>query len=216
MNALTQAMLRNALGLAIFAVITAGLIAATQILTAERIEDQRRASEAAALQEVVPAEAHDNELLDDYFPLPRSERLRSSAGDHGWRAIRDSQVTAVVLPANAPDGYNGDIELIMGIDRDGILLGVRVIRHQETPGLGDGIERRKSDWILDFEGRSLDNPEPEGWQVGPDGGEFDAFSGATITPRAVVRAVYRGLDFFQEHRSALLGEAPLPWAEIEE
>ena len=216
MNALTQAILRNALGLAIFAVITAGLIAATQILTAERIEEQRRASEAAALKEVVPAELHDNELLDDPFPMPRSERLRTSAGDMAWRARKGEDVTAVVLPATAPDGYSGDIDLIMGIARDGTLLGVRVIQHQETPGLGDLIELRKSDWILDFEGRSLDNPEPEGWQVKPDGGEFDAFSGATITPRAVVRAVYRGLDFFQEHRAELLGEAPLPWAAIEE
>lgn len=213
MNALTQAIVRNAMGLGIFALVTAGLIAATQILTAERIDRQVREAEAGALREVVPDRIHDNDLLDDYFTLPASEELGRDEPYTGYRARRDGEVSAVVLPITAPNGYSGNIDLIVAIDRDGELLGVRVTSHQETPGLGDRIELRKDDWILDFEGRSLENPEPEHWHVVPDGGEFDAFSGATITPRAVVRAVYRSLVFFEEHREAVLDEAPLPWDE---
>ncbi len=213
MNALTQAIVRNAMGLGIFALVTAGLIAATQVLTEDRIERQVREAEAGALREIVPDDVHDNDLLDAPFPLPANEDLGRDEPYDGYRARQDGEVSAVVLPVTAPDGYSGDIDLIVAIDRDGKLLGVRVTSHQETPGLGDRIELRKDDWILDFAGRSLENPEPEHWQVVPDGGEFDAFSGATITPRAVVRAVYRSLVFFEEHREALLDEAPLPWDE---
>lgn len=116
------------------------------------------------------------------------------------------QVRAVCYQVTAPGYGNTAMVLIIGVDRDGVLLGARVISHAETPGLGDKIELRKSDWILGFNGRSLGDPPPAGWAVKKDGGIFDQFTGATITPRAVVKAVRGGLDFFAAHRAVLLDE----------
>jgi len=206
MSAMRDAIIRNAIGLGIFAVVTAGLIALTQTLTSDRIEAQQREARASALREIIPTHAHDNDMLADTFLLPAEPGLGHQTPREGWRARRDGEVIGIIMPVVAPEGYSGDIHLLVGIDRQGELLGVRVTSHRETPGLGDKIELRKDDWILDFEGRSLDNPEPEGWQVVKDGGEFDQFSGATITPRAVVRAVRRALTVFSEHRDALLDE----------
>ncbi|MDX1590099.1 MAG: electron transport complex subunit RsxG [Oleiphilaceae bacterium] len=207
-SAMMRTILGNAFGLALFALFTAGLIALTQSATQERIQQQQREARAGALREILPSEQHDNALLEDRFTLPDDPRLGHKAPAEGWRARRDGRVTAVLMPVIAPEGYSGDIHLLVGIDRDGELLGVRVTQHQETPGLGDRIETRKSDWIHDFRGRSLGDPPREGWRVAPDGGEFDAFSGATITPRAVVRAVRRALEVFREHRSLMLDEGP--------
>jgi electron transport complex protein RnfG len=119
------------------------------------------------------------------------------------RARKAGAPVAVVLAAVAPDGYNGDIKLVVGITYEGDVSGVRVIAHRETPGLGDGIEEARSDWILQFKDRSLVSPPPEGWKVKRDGGIFDQFTGATITPRAVVRAVHKCLQFYSAHQTDL-------------
>ncbi len=109
----------------------------------------------------------------------------------------------MVLRLSAPDGYNGRIRLLVGIGFDGRVSGVRVTGHNETPGLGDAVEAEKSDWILGFKGRSLTDPPPERWAVRKDGGDFDQFTGATITPRAVVRAVRQALAYYDAHRDTL-------------
>jgi Na+-translocating ferredoxin:NAD+ oxidoreductase subunit G len=114
-------------------------------------------------------------------------------------------VVAVIIPVVAPDGYAGDIELLVGVNRDGSIAGVRALRHSETPGRGDKIDSDKSDWVLGFAGRSLANPLLAGWAVQQDGGVFDQFTGATITPRAVVAAVLRALQFANDNRAALFG-----------
>lgn len=207
MNALTRAMLNNATGLGLFAAITAGAIGVTQVLTQERIEEQEAQARYKALREVIPEDSYTNTLGTDTIALPENEELGTEAGEKAFLAVKDGQVTGVILPVTAPDGYSGDIALIIGISRKGELTGVRVTQHAETPGLGDAIEASKSDWILDFQGHSLDNPPPEEWHVAPDGGRFDALSGATITSRAVVRAVYRGLVFFNDNREKLLDES---------
>ena len=119
-------------------------------------------------------------------------------------ARQGDEVTAVIIPVVAPDGYSGRIELIVGVNRDGSVAGVRVLEHRETPGLGDKVDMKKSDWILGFEGRRLGDPPAEAWTVKKDGGVFDQFTGATITPRAVTAAVKRGLEYFEANRSALL------------
>src|SRR5690606_16997828 len=121
-----------------------------------------------------------------------------------WRARQQGQVVVVILPAVTMDGYSGRIDLLVGIRANGELAGVRVTHHRETPGLGDKLEVGKSQWIFSFEGKSLSMPAPEGWAVRKDGGEFDQFVGATITPRAVVRAVRNALLYFQQHRDELL------------
>ena len=115
-------------------------------------------------------------------------------------------LTATILPATAPDGYSGSIDLVVGINVDGSIAGVRALSHRETPGLGDKVDIKKSDWILGFNTRSLADPLPAQWKVKKDKGVFDQFTGATITPRAVVAATLRVLQFAQANHAALFGE----------
>ena len=110
---------------------------------------------------------------------------------------------AALINAIAPDGYRGPFELLIAINRDGSLYGVQVLDHDETPGLGDAFENREADWLTDFQGRSLENPPQARWTVRKDGGDFDAFTGATITPRAIVKAVRRSLEFYRTRRDQL-------------
>jgi electron transport complex protein RnfG len=123
-----------------------------------------------------------------------------------YRARRAGRVEAVVFKVSG-NGYAGAIDCMMGVDRDGKITGVRVIKHKETPGLGDKIEPAKSQWIYAFDGKSLGNPPADKWAVKKDGGVFDQFAGATITPRGVVKAVKGGMDFFEKQRAQLLDEA---------
>lgn len=208
MKELFASIRRNAIGLAIFAVVTAGAIAVTQVMTADRIAYNIKAAEARALNQILPASSYDNDLLDDTMGVDSrfNQQLLGPLADNAliYRARNNGSVSAVILPAIAPDGYTTNIDLIVGINRDGSLAGVRVVAHRETPGLGDKIDTRKSDWILSFANKSLNNPMSEQWAVKKDGGDFDQFTGATITPRAVVRAVKRALMFFDMHKDLLL------------
>ncbi|WP_284893721.1 electron transport complex subunit RsxG [Cobetia amphilecti] len=192
---------RAALGLAVFAVVTAGVVAVTQMTTAETIADNERAAQSAALAEIIPPSLHDNDLLDAAFALPPSQVLGLESADTGWRATRNGETVAVLLPVVTGKGYSGDIRLLVGIRADGSVAGVRAVKHAETPGLGDKIEARKSDWIHEFDDQTLSSVE---WKVNKDGGDFDQFTGATITPRAVVGAVQQALIYFMAHRTALL------------
>ncbi|USE38151.1 electron transport complex subunit RsxG [Endozoicomonas sp. SCSIO W0465] len=203
-SGLLQSIFRNSLGLGLFAVFTVGLISVTWTMTQERIERQVRAYEAKALMEILPADTHDNVLVDSKVVLEPSRLLSSQEQREAYIALNDGEVSAVILPVTAPDGYSGRIELLVGINRNGTLAGVRAITHKETPGLGDKINTNVTDWILGFAGKSLGNPVTEGWGVKKDGGEFDQFTGATITPRAVVAAVYRALQYFEANRNLLL------------
>lgn len=200
----TRSAFRGALGLGLFAILTAGLIAVTKVGTKERIENEIAQARAAALYQIVPAELRDNDLLADSFTITANEfdgvKTVSLAKLNG-------QTQALVLPWTAPNGYTGAIDLLVAITSAGEILGVRVVSHQETPGLGDKIERKKSDWILGFSGKSLTEPSAELWAVRKDGGEFDQLTGATITPRAVVAAVYDSLHFFEKHQVALLNQS---------
>jgi len=125
-----------------------------------------------------------------------------------YRARKQGKPVAAVIAAVAPGGYNGNIFLLVGIYQDGSLAGVRIVRHIETPGLGDSIDEQKSDWILSFSGKSLQKPQKNRWKVQRDGGEFNQFTGATITPRAVVKAVYNSLVYFKQNRELLFSPMP--------
>ena len=153
----------------------------------------------ATLAQVLPEGTADNDLLHDVIELPAPEGNRKI-----HLARRDGATRAAVFEV-AERGYAGAIRLLMAVDSDGTVLGVRVLKHQETPGLGDKIEVAKHDWITRFAGTSLLSPEATRWAVKKDGGQFDQFAGATITPRAVVRAVKGGLDYFAANREAILG-----------
>ncbi|MFC3606687.1 electron transport complex subunit RsxG [Stutzerimonas tarimensis] len=205
-------MYRNALVLGLFAVVTVGGVTLLQQGTASRIQASERAAQVRALGEILPEGSYDNDLLANSLVLQDS-LLGNRTALPAYLALRQGEPTAIILQATAPDGYSGAIRLLVGINADGSLAGVRTLQHRETPGLGDKIELAKSDWILGFNGRSLGNPPPERWTVKKEGGDFDQFAGATVTPRAVINAVQRALHYFQLNRSALLnpeatGEAP--------
>ena len=203
-----HAVWRGSLVLGLFALLTVGLVASTWLITKERIAEQIRLSEQNALFEVLPAHHFDNNLLDTPVILPEPTLLGAlPEGTQGWVAFKNEAPSAVILPTGAPDGYNGRIQLLVGITGEGVLTGVRVITHKETPGLGDKIETRVSDWINSFNDQSLQNTPESAWTVKKDGGSFDQFTGATITPRAIVSAVYRTLLYFSEYQQQIFASA---------
>lgn len=199
-----RSMLRNSLVLGLFAIVTVGLVAFTQQSTAERIAQAERQARIDALAQILPAGSYDNDLLASQRELRHA--LLGPRPVTAWIATREGQPAAVILQATAPDGYSGAIQLLIGVHSDGRLSGVRVIGHRETPGLGDKIELAKSRWILGFDGKSLQQPGESGWAVKKDGGQFDQFAGATITPRAVVKAVHQALQYFDAHRDELFAQ----------
>ena len=200
---LTQHMLTTATLLAAFAVTGTGLVAFAYEKTKDRIAEAERAALLRNLHSVVKPELHNNELFNDMITVTSQQYLGSKQPLPVFRARNNEQPYAVIITAVAPDGYNGDIKLLIGVKYDGTITGVRVIDHRETPGLGDAIETRRGDWILSFDGLSIDNPEKKNWKVNRDGGYFDQFTGATITPRAVVKAVAKALQYFELNRDSL-------------
>ena len=202
---------RNSLVLGGFCLAVALVMATVNLVTAGRIEQQRLAAERRALAAVMPGEFHDNDLPAAAFLLDPANPaawqmpgiLTLAAPRQGYIARRDGEFAGAIVPVDARDGYSGRIALLVGILEDGTLSGVRVIEHRETPGLGDKIDAAVSDWILDFNGASLGNPPVPRWRVAKDGGDFDQLVGATVTPRAVVDAVRRALEFFAQNRTQL-------------
>jgi electron transport complex protein RnfG len=197
---LVNHMLKTALMLGLFALAGTTLVALTYSTTDERIAENERQAIMRTLNALVPATQHDNDMLNDTVQVTAPDLLGSDKPVTVYRARQNGQPVAAVFNVVAPDGYNGHIKLLVAIHYDGIVAGVRVISHRETPGLGDSIEIEKSNWILGFDGFSIFNPPRQGWQVRKDGGEFDQFTGATITPRAVVKAVYKCLQYFNANR----------------
>lgn len=204
----SHSVVRNSLILGVFAIFTVGLIAFTQQATEERIIAEQQRMQMRALSEILADEQYDNELLDDTFIVDDRQRLGLPSPATAWRGRQAGSVSAVILPVVTMDGYSGRIDLLVGIQANGELAGVRVVNHRETPGLGDKLEVSKGTWIFSFDGKSLSMPAPERWAVRKDGGEFDQFTGATITPRAVVQAVHQALIYFSEHRDTLLQLKP--------
>lgn len=187
-----------------FALAAALLLGLVDLATRASIQLRLQEDLKASLADVVPAELYDNDLLLDTKRLINAEAGLGSSEILVYRARKQGRVSAVSFKFVAPDGYAGPISLVMGINREGEILGVRVISHLETPGLGDKIEISKSKWVLSFNGKSLHNLSVEQWAVKKDGGVFDQFAGATITPRKVVQAIYRGLEFYRAHQAELL------------
>jgi electron transport complex protein RnfG len=196
-------MIIGALILGLFSVIGTGLVALTYEGTAARIAENERQELLRSLHQLIAPSEHDNDLYSDTITVTDKALLGSKDGVTVYRARRAGHPVAAVIAATAPNGYSGNIRLLIGIRYNGTLAGVRVLSHKETPGLGDAIEAERSDWILGFAGKSLQSPDDNGWKVKKDGGQFDQFTGATITPRAVVKAVYNTLRYYEQHRDAL-------------
>ena len=201
-----QSVRQNAVALASFALITALLLSSINNLTADRIAHAERVAAQKALLEIVPPNRHDNDLLLDTRPIPEQfwSLLGLDEGGDIYIARSNNTPIAAIIPTISPDGYSGNIGMIVGVNVDGSIAGVRVVDHSETPGLGDKIELRKSKWILDFNGRSLKNTPTSAWAVKKNGGTFDQFTGATITPRAVINQLVNTLNYFEQDKSRLL------------
>ncbi|MDH5611127.1 MAG: electron transport complex subunit RsxG [Gammaproteobacteria bacterium] len=194
----------TALLLMLFAVIGAALVGFIYDRTYDTIKKNEELTLLRELNHIVPASSYDNDLLASTLELAADQNLGTTETSIAYRAKKQGKNVAVVFSAIAPNGYNGSIHLLVGIYHDGNLAGVRVVKHRETPGLGDAIEAKRSDWILSFTGKSLDKLTDKQWKVKRDGGEFDQFTGATITPRAVVKAVHAALIYFKANKKILL------------
>jgi len=194
---------QSGLLLGLIALLGTALLAGVYELTHERILEQERNRVLQQLNALVPVTSYNNDLLEDVIEIADESFFHHPTPVTIYRARMDGQPIALLINFVAPDGYNGDIRLLAGIDISGTVLGVRVVSHRETPGLGDPIEIEKSDWILGFTNRSLLNTQASGWAVKRDGGEFDQFTGATISPRAVVKAVHNSLLYFDANRQSL-------------
>lgn len=210
-----------------FSIVGVGLVSVTEEATRARISEAALAVLQAQVGAVLPKGRFNNDPANTAFLPPDPAALNlpplkppvhdpakaldeaARAGIVGFRATLNGTVTAVVLPVITHYGYSGDIKLIVGVDRSGVVTGVRVTRQNETPGLGDKIEPTKSAWIFGFDGKSLKNPDTKGWAVKKDGGVFDQFTGATITPRAVVGAIHQVLSYVQVHHAELFSSPDL-------
>ena len=189
--------------LLMFAVIGTTLVAVTYERTRDQIAANERATLLRKLHRLIAPEQHDNVLLEDVLAVRDVTLLGTDEPVTVYRARKDGKPVSLVIETIAPDGYSGSIRLLVGINIDGSLSGVRVVGHRETPGLGDAIDETRSDWIHVFDGKSLHNPEAAGWAVRKDGGSFDQLTGATITPRAVVKAVRNALLYYRQHQETL-------------
>ena len=212
MNAVLKNALRTSTILFLFALVGTALLAYTYSNTHGIIEKSAQAEKLALINQVLPKRLYDNDLLAARRELPADPLLGTRKPSGMWLATKAGQPTGVVLEAVAPEGYSGDIVLLIGIDADGALTGVRVTQHKETPGLGDYIQLSKSGWVLQFDAKSYHPDQDELGKVKKDGGAFDSRAGATITPRAIVKAVREALKYFGLHRDKLLQpiEPPKP------
>ncbi len=187
-----------------FALLGTGVLAYTYEITRSRIEHNEELAKLSLLAQTLPRDLYDNNPVEDTITVPPDDLLGTSDALPAYIATKHGRATAVVLQAIAPDGYGGPIDLLVAVRADGEITGVRVVSEHETPGLGDYIEITRSPWITLFDKTSLSRIPDDGWRVQKDGGVFAYRTGATITPRAVVKAVHHALLYFREHRQALL------------
>ncbi len=191
-------------GMALFAAM---MLNKMQYSFTERITANEQAWEMRQIRELLKDTNYDNDVFTDLIyvenNMPDAQLLGTDQSPYICRARLNNQAQAAVIQVTAENGYSGPIRLLVGVKSDGSLTGVRVASHRETPGLGDKIEVKNTDWILQFDGRSLNNPDADQWQVKKDGGEFDQITGATVSPRAVVKAVKNALLYFESHRDII-------------
>ncbi len=192
--------------LSLFAIIGTSLVGITHEATFAKIADNERLATLRKLNQILPHNRYDNDLLHTTIRIAADDRLGQRKSSTVYIAKQQEQVSAMIFSVIAPKGYSGEIKMLVGINIDGSIAGVRIVSHKETPGLGDAMEISRSDWILGFNGTSLLNPNDKNWKVKRDGGYFDQFTGATITPRAVVQAVRLCLIYFDRHKQELIDQ----------
>lgn len=203
MKRIARSTLQTAINLVFFAAIGTAVLSATFFMTHEKIVQSEEAEKLKLITQIVPPALFDNDIIQDTLSIPADPLLGNEDKTLAYRARLKGDPSAVVLEAVAPDGYSGKIALILAVRANGELAGVRVVAHKETPGLGDYIELPKSPWIKGFDGKSRETDRDGDWKVKKDGGQFDYMAGATITPRAVVKAVNKALRYFTANRDKL-------------
>ncbi len=200
----SRATLITAANLLAFTLVGTAVLAFTFSQTRANIAQSEEQEKLKLIAQILPADLFDNNVVRDTLTLKPDSLLGTTAESIAYCARLKGKPSAVVLEANAPDGYSGRISLLVAIRASGEIAGVRVVSHRETPGLGDYIELTKSPWIKQFDGASSARYKDAEWKVKKDSGQFDYMAGATITPRAVVKAVHHALQYFEQHRDVLL------------
>ena len=199
---------RTAIILFVFVIVFTGILSGAYLWTKPALEASAAEEKMKLINEVLPRGIYDNELLKDTVALPASSLLGTDEPTLAYRAKKGTQPVAIVLEAIASDGYSGKIRLILAVNFNGSIAGVRVTQHKETPGLGDYIEPKKDKnkerpWITQFNGHAYATTTDREWRVKKDGGQFDFMAGATVTPRAVIKAVRKATKYVAENQEAL-------------
>lgn len=197
---------KNATLLALFAIACTALVGVVNLLTQDKIIQQEKRQLVLTLNALIDPASHDNAISQACIAV--TDELLGKHPQKAYLAKLGEQPVAAAITTIAPDGYNGNIDLLVAVNFDGSVSGVRTLKHKETPGLGDKIELRKSPWVLDFNHKKIIGENDGRWAVAKDGGMFDQFTGATITPRAVVNAVKRTVSYFNQHKEQLFQQAP--------
>ena len=193
----------TAAAMIIFSLLASTALSISYFVTKTPIEESDARAKRIFLNQVIPSNLYDNNLVKDTISVEPNPLIGNKKNIDIYRAKKNNQVIAVIIETIAPDGYSGEIKTLVGIDQEDKILGVRVITHKETPGLGDYIEIEKSQWIKNFDLKSLDKMTEKEWAVKKDGGDFDYVSGATITSRAVIKSTYKSLLYVKENKKRL-------------
>ena len=207
-NAIFKNALKTAITMLAFAFVGTSLLAYVFDITRAPIEASEKEARLALFKEILPVNVYDNDLLKEVVDIGPNDLLGNRVSTIANIAKFNHKTAGVILEAIAHDGYSGDIKLLIAIRADGSISGVRVLAHKETPGLGDYIDIAHGKWIKLFDDESVNKTPPTNWQVKKDGGKFDYMVGATITPRAVVKAVLKALQFYEMNKQALFAVTP--------
>jgi len=198
-----QTIIKTGATLAVIAAICTTLVAATYQLTRDRIVANEKALLEQSLQPALAGTAYEGNVSESRLVIQPPHDLPGNDAALIYRVYAQDKPVAALFAVTARDGFSGLIRILVGVTFDGTITGARILQHRETPGLGDKIESAKSDWIFQFDGRSMGNPEATGWAIRNDGGEFDQLTGASVTPRAVVGAIRDTLLYFDAHRDEI-------------
>lgn len=208
-------MFRSGITLAVIAAICTALVALTYRLTAERIVANEQAWLERSLQPALSGLFYDSGVTESKIVIPPPHDLPGSEAAIIYRVYAEAAPVAALFVVSARDGYAGPIRILVGIDTMGVVTGAHVLEHRETPGLGDRVESTKSDWVKQFNGHSLLDPEPTGWAIKGDGGQYDQLTGASVTPRAIIKAIKETLLYFEAHSEEIFAEV-IPETDKEE
>lgn len=198
---------KSGITLAVIAALCTSLVAATYHLTADRIAANDKALLEQSLHPALADLFFDGGVSESLLVLPPPHELPGSDEALIYRVYANEEPVAALFVVTARDGFSGPIRILVGVEITGVVTGIRILQHRETPGLGDKIVASRSDWVHQFAGRSIVDPAPGKWAISRDGGQFDQLTGASVTPRAVIKAMRDTLIYFDAHKAEIF-DAP--------